>query len=1014
LPPPPKLKPPRKPGGPLTPPGGPGTGPGSGPLTPPGYDHGGGPRIPHSIDPNEINGPVGADFTTHDAGTEDEPYLVIDGKNWVDASEQEFRIYFENKSTAEAAAQEVFVRMTLPELLDENSLQITDINIGDEVYALTPEYELGTNVWLFKQVSTGDYIKVSFDYNSQTRQAKWYLRSYVLSTYDNYPSNAYDGFLPPNDKETGDGEGYVSFTVSPKAGLETGTRIETSATIVFDANAPIDTNVWVNTLDVDAPTLTSVTAQYDESTRAFTVNWSGEDADSGVGSYDVFCSVDGGETFVRWLANTTDASGVYTVPEVSSGNYVFKAVVYDGAGNNAEGVTSATTVDAAATDVVKPNNLTIGGFNAQTGSFVVNWTDNSTGENGYLIEASTDGGATWTPIAQADADANSATLSGLNGSFTLRVSAFNDAGASDYVYAQVWNLADFNSYQAFALTSPEEGTVVLNGVNSDGSYTPLETRELGDDFYACVLGRKLTPEDFRIASDAASRLSRIDFVDTVRNNTITVDGTDEGDMFFIGSEIVETSEQVFTQNPYEKVLEYYAGQFGENSASYLRLKAQYDKAYADLAKVVKTTKTTWGTISIEGGANVRFMGAKTVAINAGDGDDYIQIDSMRNNYVLTGGEGYDMINFLEAEHGINVDLGAINAPQAAIVGDGGRLTLTDEIEMLYGSRFADRIVGSKNGSAIVGHGGADSITLVGGTNSAVLDGRSLSVVARGSGTYEIMLNEADYSTINVAGVSGDSLVKLDSMYSDRITLFGGPSTLEAYIEGDYATINANDSRQATVEIVGDHASVTTGQGDDSVRVVGDYGIAVVGAGNDVVEVVGAKAGVLLGDGDDAAYLSDGTSGLVGGSAVYAGDGNDFVSLANASGSNTVVVGIGNDVVLGSTGNDVIYGVAGINALFGLGGADKIFGGSGRDLIFAAQPPKLDEVDKNDREELTALYASVYENWVVENDLEATLDLLGSQCEPDGEEDTLFAQSVDQVFASELDGDVVNGKIWKEN
>ncbi|MBP5621347.1 MAG: hypothetical protein J6X44_04965, partial [Thermoguttaceae bacterium] len=432
------------------------------------------------------------------------------------------------------------------------------------------------------------------------------------------------------------------------------------------------------------------------------------------------------------------------------------------------------------------------------------------------------------------------------------------------------------------------------------------------------------------------------------------------------------------------------------------------------AKVVKTTKTTWGTISIEGGANVRFMGAQTVAINANDGDDYIQIDSMRNNYVLTGDEGYDMINFLEAEHGINVDLGAINAPQAAIVGDGGRLTLTDEIEMIYGSRFADRIVGSKNGSEIVGHGGADSITLVGGVNRVTLDGKSQSVIVRGSGTYEIGLSEADYSIVNVSGASSDSEVKLDVMYSDRITLFGGPSALDAYIEGNYATIDAVDSRQATVEIIGDHASVTGGQGSDNVRVVGDYATVNVGAGNDVVEVVGANAGVLLGDGDDAAYLSDGESGLVGGALVVAGDGNDFVSLANASGANTVVVGTGNDVVFGSKGDDVIYGVGGINALFGLGGADKIFGGAGRDLIFASQPPKLDEVGKSNREELASLYASVYENWVVENDLEATLDLLGTQCEPDGEEDTLFAQSVDQVFANELDGDVVNGKIWKES
>ena len=42
----------------------------------------------------------------------------------------------------------------------------------------------------------------------------------------------------------------------------------------------------------------------------------------------------------------------------------------------------------------------------------------------------------------------------------------------------------------------------------------------------------------------------------------------------------------------------------------------------------------------------------------------------------------------------------------------------------------------------------------------------------------------------------------------------------------------------------------------------------------------------------------------------------------------------------------------------------------------------------------------------------TLNLVGTQIEPDGDKDSVFAQNLDQVFVDELDGDLVNGKVWK--
>jgi hypothetical protein len=67
------------------------------------------------------------------------------------------------------------------------------------------------------------------------------------------PLGVNDGFLPV-ENGTGQGIGSVSFDVTPKAGLASGTTISNTATVVFDTNAPIATNTTTNTIDAGAPT----------------------------------------------------------------------------------------------------------------------------------------------------------------------------------------------------------------------------------------------------------------------------------------------------------------------------------------------------------------------------------------------------------------------------------------------------------------------------------------------------------------------------------------------------------------------------------------------------------------------------------------------------------------------------------------------------------------------------------------------------------------------------------------
>jgi hypothetical protein len=112
----------------------------------------------------------------------------------------------------------------------------------------------------------------------------------------------FSGFLPPNNSN-GAGEGFVSFSVGLKPGLKTASKIKNRASIVFDANQPILTNEYVNTLDTDFP-LSSVLPLESTTDSRFPVIWSGNDIGSGIAGYSVFVLEN--DTLLKpWILNTT-------------------------------------------------------------------------------------------------------------------------------------------------------------------------------------------------------------------------------------------------------------------------------------------------------------------------------------------------------------------------------------------------------------------------------------------------------------------------------------------------------------------------------------------------------------------------------------------------------------------------------------------------------------------------------------------------------------------------------------
>ena len=183
-------------------------------------------RPVQSIDPNEIVGPVGMGSLRY-----------VESGAWM-----AYTIYFENKASATAAAQEVRVTLPMDSSLDWATLQLGEIAVGDCVNTSLSGKRTGSSLFALSDGTTRVKAKVSIKDGSVV----WYLRSWDETTADGFPDRAEDGFLPPNDS-TGRGEGHVSFRVRLRSDAQPGATVEESAVIVFDANEPIATDpAWRN------------------------------------------------------------------------------------------------------------------------------------------------------------------------------------------------------------------------------------------------------------------------------------------------------------------------------------------------------------------------------------------------------------------------------------------------------------------------------------------------------------------------------------------------------------------------------------------------------------------------------------------------------------------------------------------------------------------------------------------------------------------------------------------------
>jgi uncharacterized repeat protein (TIGR01451 family) len=166
-----------------------------------------------------------------------------------------YTINFENLASATAPVQEVRIKDQLDPNLDWTTFQFNSIAYSDRVVPVNT----GRGVLAYANVDvppasvvTGNAqgelaIDIYAELNIQTGQVEWYLKVIDTATGD-FPTDPLAGFLPPEDG-SGRGQGYVTFSIKPKADAAVGTRITNKASIVFDTNDPIVTNEVFNIVD---------------------------------------------------------------------------------------------------------------------------------------------------------------------------------------------------------------------------------------------------------------------------------------------------------------------------------------------------------------------------------------------------------------------------------------------------------------------------------------------------------------------------------------------------------------------------------------------------------------------------------------------------------------------------------------------------------------------------------------------------------------------------------------------
>ncbi len=262
-----------------------------------------------AIDPNEIVGITGFG----------DNHAIKRGR------ELTFEIHFENKAEAGLPAQVVTIDQRLdPTMYDLDTLHVESVQIGQSIH----DFYLGeSSGYLDIPLDDDKAIMMASDIGADGQIA------FTLTTYDTETheptTDSLAGFLPPNVTAP-EGQGVIRYRINLKEGLASNTLIANQASIVFDRNDPIETNVWQHVIDEEAPATTLVEPESPFTGNELTLEWASDDGiGAGARLFQVYVGRDGAEPE---LAEETDLTHS-VIPVEDSENLEIMVTAVDWLGN---------------------------------------------------------------------------------------------------------------------------------------------------------------------------------------------------------------------------------------------------------------------------------------------------------------------------------------------------------------------------------------------------------------------------------------------------------------------------------------------------------------------------------------------------------------------------------------------------------------------------------------------------------------------------------------------------------
>ena len=362
-----------------------------------------------------------------------------------------------------------------------------------------------------------------------------------------------------------------------------------------------------------------------------------------------------------------------------------------------------------------------------------------------------------------------------------------------------------------------------------------------------------------------------------------------------------------------------------------------------------------------------------LTVNAGDGNDTVNLTGWalpstiiggNGDDTITGGSGNDSIDGGAGNDSISSGLGNDTilggfGDDTIVLGGGNDLAnggdgndsistsvTSNGANTIFGGNGNDTLVGGLGNDVIVGDSGDDSISGISG-NDTLLGGDGNDIIVGGLGNDSIAGGFGDdtmYAGVGsdtVDGQNGSDVVAFNA-FSTNVTL---TSTLLTTSAGTATIINAERAYLSPLSVSGtDNHKIDASTFAGSVTMIGEGGndtllgglgddSIVGGAGNDLISGNSGNDTISGGDGNDTITGNagdDSISGDGGADSIDGGAGNDYIS--GGAGNDSLIGGAGNDTLDGGDGNDTLSGGDGNDSLLGGAGQDSIHGDSGDDTI----------------------------------------------------------------------------------